>query len=196
MIGEFHQSSVSIQAQRGRSRASTSRPTQGRDREILSAALTSAKKQPFMVSAKTGFVAAPISYPHRASQTMASPLDRFDRPHPSPHLHEHEHTCTESERCTCVLSLWYVCSRGQGLTGPASGGSGDRDLHPASRQLTKHGTPTAQRARAADLDLPNGGNNLKLYTTTRSRNPLSDITRAIRFVFPRATVGVQKRRFM
>ena len=133
-MDEFHQLSVSIQAQGGRSRASTSRTSQGRDREILSAALESVKKQPFMVSAKTGFVAAPISYPHRASQTMASPFDRFGRPHPSPHLYEH--TCTKSEQCTvhaCCLCGMYV-AEGRAFTGPASGGSGDHDLHPAYRQ--------------------------------------------------------------
>ena len=113
MLGELHQLSVRNRTQRGRSRASITRTTQRRDRAIPSGTPESAQKQPFMVSTKTGFVAAPISYPHRASQTMASPFDRFGRPHPSPHLHEH--TCTESERCTCVLSLWYVCSRGQAL---------------------------------------------------------------------------------
>ena len=173
MIGEFHQPSVSIQAQRGRSRASTSRPTLGRDREILTAAPERAKKQPFMVSAKTGFVAAPISYPHRASQTMASPFDRFGRPHPSPHLHEH--TCTESERCTCVLSLWYVCSRGQALQVLPRGAREIAICTPRTVNLTKRGASAAQRARTADRDLPNGGNNLKL-STTRSRNPFSDIT--------------------
>ena len=124
-------------------------------------------------------------YPHSASQTMASTLDRFGRPHPSPH--PHEHTCTRTEHCTRVMYLWYVCSRGQAFTGPASGGSGDRDLHPASRQLTKHGASTAQGARTADLDLPNGGNNLKLYTTTRSRNPLLRYKYEYIYTVPRRT---------
>ena len=100
---------MSIQAQRGRSRASTSRPTQGRDREILTAAPERTKKQPFMVSAKTGFVAAPISYPHRASQTMASPFDRFGRPHPSPHLHDMSiHAPRANDIHACCLCGMYV----------------------------------------------------------------------------------------
>ena len=120
-----------IATQRGRSRASISRPTQGRDHRDSPEALIRTKDgNPVGDFVTTKNLLPPLCAPTMASQQS---VDSFD-PHPSPHLSDM--TCRQTadkepymHMCSPTSELCgrYVRAEGRPC-GSCLGGWGDRDL--------------------------------------------------------------------